>query len=91
MLASVAAVYDGTKFILDENVKLSAGQRVIITVTEEFVDTKAITVKKITNNKKAAFRRLEDWRKKNEDFFGADYDWKKEVVEGINEKYGLVD
>ena len=36
-MASVAAVYDGTNFILEENMKVSAGQRVIITVMDEFV------------------------------------------------------
>ena len=38
-----------------------------------------------------AFERLEKWRKENKDFFGPDFDWKKEVQEAMNEKYGLVD
>ena len=38
-----------------------------------------------------AFERLEKWRKDNKDFFDPDFNWKKEVQEAMNEKYGLVD
>ena len=49
--------------------------------------------KKLNDAKKKteAFERLEAWREKNKEFFGADFDWRREVEEGIREKYGLVD
>ena len=36
-----------------------------------------------------AFERLEKWREDNKEVFEPDFDWKKEVKEAINEKYGL--
>ena len=41
------------------------------------------------NEMDLAFERLEKWREDNKDFFELDFDWKKEVKEAINEKYGL--
>lgn len=41
------------------------------------------------NEMDLAFERLEKWREDNKDFFESDFDWKKEVKEAINEKYGL--
>ena len=43
------------------------------------------------NEMDLAFERLEKWREDNKDFFESDFDWKKEVKEAINEKYGLAD
>ncbi|MBR5914449.1 MAG: hypothetical protein IKZ58_08810 [Selenomonadaceae bacterium] len=34
MMQSVTAIYDGEKFILDEGVNLTAGQKVIVTILE---------------------------------------------------------
>ena len=41
------------------------------------------------NEMDLAFERLEKWREDNKEFFEPDFDWKKEVKEAINEKYGL--
>ena len=46
---------------------------------------------KTNDEKNMAFERLEHWRKTNKEFFGTDFDWKKEVQEALNEKYGLAD
>ena len=43
------------------------------------------------NEMDLAFERLEKWREDNKEFFVPDFDWKKEVKEAINEKYGLAD
>ena len=38
MMQAVSATYDGKKFVPDENVNLSAGQKVIVTILEDDVD-----------------------------------------------------
>lgn len=38
MMQAVNATYDGEKFVLDENVNLTAGQKVIVTILDEEVD-----------------------------------------------------
>ena len=43
------------------------------------------------NEMDLAFERLEKWREDNKELFEPDFDWKKEVKEAINEKYGLAD
>ena len=39
--------------------------------------------------KRLAFERLEAWRNKNKDIFNKDFNWKKELEDAIDEKYGL--
>lgn len=38
MMQAVNATYDGEKFVLDENVNLTAGQKVIVTILDEDFD-----------------------------------------------------
>lgn len=41
--------------------------------------------------KSRAFAALEAWRKENKPYLGADFDGKRELLEAIDEKYGIVD
>ena len=45
----------------------------------------------VSAEKDAAFERLEKWRDVNKHFWDADFDWKQEVKNAINEKYHLAD
>lgn len=40
MMQAVSATYDGEKVVLDENVNLSAGQKVIVTILDEKINYK---------------------------------------------------
>ena len=88
-MEAVAGYYDGKSIQFLERVPIRKNQRVIVTVMDEFVEDKVVAGNGVSNNKRAAFERLEAWRKNNEGFFGADFDWKQEVKDGINEKYGV--
>ena len=41
--------------------------------------------------KAAAFAALERLREQNKDYFGEDFDYKKELAEAIDEKFGVID
>ena len=90
-MMAVAGYYDGANVQFLETPKIQKNQRVIITIMNDFVEEAAIGQVKSSERKNAAFQRLEVWRKSNKDFFGADFDWKREVEEGIREKYGIAD
>ena len=90
-MLAVSGYYDGQSVRFLEDVPIQKNQRLIVTIMDEFVEDKAVVPNDTSNSKRAAFERLEAWRKKNEDFFGEGFDWKQEVRAGINEKYGLVD
>lgn len=90
-MIALAGYYDGATIQLLEKANLRKNQRLIITVMDELTEQDASSPKTKAEMKSAAFERLESWRKKNQDFFGSDFDWKKEVREAIHEKYGLAD
>lgn len=45
----------------------------------------------VDNKKAAAFAALEQWREQNRIFFDDDFDYRKELAEAIDEKFGAVD
>ena len=92
MLTVVHGYYDGAQIVLNENIKLSHGQQVIVTILDDtsFGDKPAQNDTPQAERNKA-FERLETWRHSNKNCWGKDFDWKKEVQEALNEKYGLVD
>lgn len=91
MLMAVHGYYDGTQIILNENIKLSNGQQVIVTILDNSSLDGQSANKTTQEERDNAFGRLEAWRHANKDSWGKDFDWKKEVQEALNEKYGLVD
>ena len=90
-MIALAGYYDGTAVQLLEKANLRKNQRLIITVMDELTEPESTARNARAKAKSAAFERLESWRKKNRDSFGPDFDWKKEVRDAINEKYGLAD
>ena len=90
MLTAVQGYYDGEQIILNEKVKLSYGQQVIVTILDH-KPGKENHVDVTQKERDMAFDRLENWRMANKDSWREDFDWKKEVQEAMNEKYGLVD
>ena len=90
-MLAVAGYYDGANVQFLEQAKIKKNQRVIITIMNDFVEDPTVSRQKNTDRKNAAFQRLEAWREKNKDFFGENFDWKREVEEAIDEKYGTAD
>lgn len=41
--------------------------------------------------KSNAFAAMETWKNENKNYFGIDFDYKRELLEAIDEKYGIVD
>ena len=91
METAVRGYYDGTQIVLNENIKLSYGQQVIVTILKSELPERNINPCYEQKERDMAFERLENWREKNKDFWGENFDWKKEVREALNEKYGLAD
>lgn len=92
MSEAIAATYGGGNiFVMDGKIPLFEGQRVLITVMDDFADNGSDSAKRAAARRNAAFARLEAWREKNRDFWGDNFDWRHEVEAGIGEKYGLTD
>lgn len=87
-MKSVNGFYDGQSVRFLEHTPILKNQRLIITVMDEFVDDKPVK-DNVNNSKREAFLRLEKWRRENEE--SLNFDWKKEVEEAIDEKYGIID
>lgn len=66
-MEAVAGYYDGKSIQFLERVPIRKNQRVIVTVMDEFVEDKVVAGNGVSNNKRAAFERLDAWRKNNED------------------------
>ena len=88
MLLAIPGYYDGQQIVLNENIKLTCGQQVIVTLIKSDNECDNDISQK---ERDEAFERLEHWRVSNKDTWGTDFDWKKEVQEALNEKYDLVD
>ena len=103
-MIAVAGYYNGSHIELLEQANVKRNQRVIVTIMDEFIkppeedcffakttpDETMTTQENSSTRKQAAFARLEAWRKK---YGTADVnlDYKHEVMEAIDEKYGIAD
>ena len=95
-MLAVAGYYNGTHVELLEKANVKRNQRVIVTIMDEFVKppkdelVQTPTLKNSCSRKQAAFARLESWRTK----YGttdADLNYEREVMEAVDEKYGIAD
>ena len=103
-MLAVAGYYNGSHIELLEQADVKRNQRVIVTIMDDYVkppkeeqffaktahDQTMTAQENSSARKQAAFARLEAWRKKY-GMADVNFDYKHEVMEAIDEKYGIAD